>query len=128
MRADGVSRGEEPRWRRVVASLLALASAASFATAVHAHADHGADHAPAYVEAPVGAPCSGALAHDGDGSPAGAHCRSCQELSQARAALPRSSATLKAISSRTAARTAAQLALVAQRIAAAHPSRAPPRG
>jgi len=104
-----------------------LASAASFAAATHAHVDHGG-HAPAYVAAPVGAPCSGALAHDGGATPTGAHCRSCQELSQARAALPLSSAALRAIPSRRAARTAAQLAFVAQRVAAAHPSRAPPRG
>jgi hypothetical protein len=114
------------RLRRGVAALLALAAAASFAAAAHAHAGHGHE-APALVAA-HGQPCTGALAHAGGATPAGAHCRSCQDLSQARAALPRATAAAAPISSRRAALTAAQLALRAQRSAAAHPSRAPPRG
>ena len=126
MRAGRDSRGPASGWRRIAAALFALASAATFAAAPHAHADHG-DHAPAYVQAPVGAPCSGALAHEGGAAPAGTHCRVCQELSQARAGLPSSSAAPRATSARVA-RTDAQIARVAQRVAAAHPSRAPPRG
>lgn len=126
MRARRASRDVwSDRLRRVCAGLLCVVATASVASAAHAHAHGGA--ALALVAAPVGPPCAGELAHAGGATPAGAHCRSCQELSQARAALPRSASALPSLAPRSAAHTAARLALCAQRAAAAHPSRAPPR-
>jgi hypothetical protein len=126
MRATRAARRDRlGRFRRALASLLCLAAAAGVAAGAHAHADH-AHGERAFAAAPSGAPCSGELAHGSAVAPTGAQCRSCQWLSQARAALPRGDASCISPPTRRAAQTAAQLSLVAQRTAAAHPSRAPP--
>jgi hypothetical protein len=105
--------------------MLVLSAAASIGAIAHAHAGHHGD-AASLVAASAGAPCTGELAHERGATQLGAHCRSCQDLSQARAALPSAPARVAPLAPRRAADTAARLSLIAQRAAAAHPSRAPP--